>query len=254
MALVENIIPNIIWDAIKGLGLAIPNAITNYKLKKFFGSEAVETDSVYVVLDPYEHPVNRKNLPQGEMRFVKNFLGRKPNTLLLGEDKLLGSCSIRVTKYSVTEFAKFSNKQNPININLDEHLINNWKGTFICFGSSDSNIKTFDIESLPENNLYKFEFGNNGYRCFTIRGEKYSIDQNNDVGILMRIKNPYHENCNLFVCAGIGEWGTSGASFYLFNNWRKLYTRFGARTNFALVIKVDENSDESAREIREYKI
>jgi hypothetical protein len=41
MALVENIIPNIIWDAIKGLGLAIPNAITNYKFKKFFGSEAV---------------------------------------------------------------------------------------------------------------------------------------------------------------------------------------------------------------------
>ena len=70
----------------------------------------------------------------------------------------------------------------------------------------------------------------------------------------MRLQNPYHSDHKLFVCAGIGEWGTSGAAYYLFKNWRKLYKRFGAKTNFVLIIKVDNNSDESAREIREYQV
>jgi hypothetical protein len=74
------------------------------------------------------------------------------------------------------------------------------------------------------------------------------------VGVLMRLQNPYHPNHKLFVCAGIGEWGTSGAAYYLFKNWRKLYKRFGSKTNFALIIKVNINSDESAREIREYHV
>lgn len=254
MGLLENMIPNILWDVLKGLFLAIPRAISNYGFKKFFGQEAIESDKVYVVLDPYEHPINRANLQQGQMRFVKNFLGRKPNSPLIGEDKLLGSCSVRVTKYSVSEFALFRQKTNPVKVTLDENVINNWEGTFICFGSSDSNIKTFDIESLNENNLYSFSFGQNGIKCFTIRGDNYSNDQSGDVGVLMRLQNPYHPNHKLFVCAGIGEWGTSGAAYYLFKNWRKLYKRFGSKTNFALIIKVNINSDESAREIREYHV
>lgn len=254
MGLLENLIPNVLWDAIKGIFLAVPRAISNYKFKRFFGQKAIDSDKVYIVLDPYEHPISRANLPHGQSRFIKNFQGRKQNTPLIGEDKLLGSCSIRVTKYSVSEFALFRQKTNPVKVTLDESVINNWEGTFICFGSSDSNIKTFDIESLPENNLYSFGFGQNGLRCFNIRGDNYSIDQNGDVGILLRLKNPYHDEHKLFVCAGIGEWGTSGAAYYLFKNWRRLHKRFGSKTNFALIIKVDFNSDESAREIREYKI
>ena len=58
MGLLENMIPNILWDVLKGLFLAIPRAISNYSFKKFFGQEAIESDKVYVVLDPYEHPIN----------------------------------------------------------------------------------------------------------------------------------------------------------------------------------------------------
>jgi hypothetical protein len=254
MGLLENIIPNILWDAIKGIFGAIPRAISNYKFKRFFGQQAIDSDKVFIVLDPYEHPVSRERLTAGQNRFVKNFHGRKQNAALIGEDKLLGSCSVRVTKYSVSEFALFGQKTNPVKVVLDESVINNWEGTFICFGSSDSNIKTYDIESLPENNLYSFSFGQNGTRRFNIRGDNYTIDDSGDVGVLMRLQNPYHNSHKLFICAGIGEWGTSGAAYYLFKNWRQLNKRFGSKTNFVLVIKVDFYSDESAREIREYKV
>jgi hypothetical protein len=254
MGLLEELIPHFIWDVIKGLGLSIPRAISNYKFKRFFGYKALDSDKVYVVLDPYEHPISRAQLPQGQNRFVKNFQGRKPNSPLVGEDKILGSCSVRVTKYSSSEFALFRQKTNPVKIVLDEEVINNWEGTFICFGSSDSNIKTFDIESLNENNLYSFDSGQNGIRRFNINGLHYSIDQNGDVGVLFRLNNPYHQGDKLFICAGIGEWGTSGAAYYMFKNWRNLYKRFGSKKNFVLVLQVDRNSDESAREIREYKV
>ena len=248
------LIAHFLWDSIKGIGLAIPRAISNYKFKLFFGEKAISSDKVYIVLDPYEHPVKRANLSPGNMRFIKDFHGRKPTMPLMGEDKLLGSCSIRTIKYSVSEFALFRQKTNPVKVVIDETVMNNWEGTFVCFGSSDSNIKTFDIETLNENNLYSFEFGTNGLRCFNILGDKYSIDQSRDVGILMRLKNPYHKEHQLFVCAGIGEWGTSGAAYYLFKNWRRLHKRFGSNSNFALIISVVFNSDETAREIREYKI
>ena len=254
MGLFEELIPHFLWDVIKGIGLSIPRAISNFKFKRFFGKKAINSETVYVVLDPYEHPTNRMQLQPGQNRFVKNFLGRKANTPLVGEDKILGSCSVRVTKYASSEFALFRQKTNPVKVVLDENVMNNWEGTFICCGSSDSNIKTFDIESLNENNLYSFDFGQNGIRQFNINGHHYSIDQNGDVGILMRLNNPYHVGDKLFICAGIGEWGTSGTTYYLFKNWRKLFKRFGSKTNFVLVLQVISNSDESAREIREYKI
>lgn len=244
-----DLMSHIIWDAIKGIYNAFPRAISNYKFRKFFGEKALNNNKVFIVLDPYEHPSPRT----AAGRYIKKFLGRKPNVPIVGEDKVLGSCSVRLTKYSSSEFALFRQKTNPVNIVLDEEVINNWDGTFICFGSSDSNIKTFDIESLNENNLYKYEFGTNGIRRFNIAGEKYSINQTEDVGILLRLKNPYHSEDKLFICAGIGEWGTSGSAYYLFKNWRKLYKRFGSNNNFALILKVRINSDESAREIREYK-
>jgi len=243
-----------IWDVVKEICLSIPKAIGNYKFKNFFGQKAIKGDKVYVVLDPYEHPISRTKLQKGENRFIKNFHGKKPNTPLVGEDKILGSCSIRVTKYSTSEFALFRQNTNPVQTVLDESVINNWDGTFISFGSSDSNIKTFEIEALPENNLYKFDFGQNGYRCFKIGKDNYSVDSKSDVGILMRMQNPYHDKHNLFVCAGIGEWGTSGSAYYLFKNWKNLYKRFGSKTNFALIIQVNVGSDESAKEIREFKI
>lgn len=254
MGLFESIIPNFLWDVIKGIGLSIPRAISNFKFKSFFGHKAIKSNKVFVVLDPYQHPINRTQLQPGQNRFIKDFLGRKPNTPLIGEDKILGSCSVRVTKYASSEFALFRQRTNPVKIVLDEEVMNYWEGTFICFGSSDSNIKTYDIESLNENNLYSFGFGQNGIRCFTINGTSYSISQHGDIGILFRLKNPYHNEDKLFICAGIGEWGTSGSAYYLFKNWKALYRRFGEKTNFVLILHVDINSDESAREIRECKI
>jgi len=248
----ESLIANIIVEFAKGIFLAIPRAIKNYKFVRFFGKESIKSDRVFLVLDPYEHPTSRANLRPGMHRFIKDFKGRKPNANLIGEDKVLGSCSIRVTKYATSIFGIHREKTNPIKTVLDENILNDWECSLICSGSSDSNIKTYDIENLPENNLYSFGFGSNGYCEFDITGEKYSINQDGDAGIIVRINNPHHPEHKLFICAGIGEWGTSGASYFLFKNWKKLYKRYGKNRNFVIVLRVPIGQDESAREIRAF--
>jgi hypothetical protein len=185
---------------------------------------------------------------------VKKFHGRKADVEIRGEDKLLGSCSVRITKYASEIFSQFRTKENSIKVVLDEHIMDSWDGTFFCFGSSDSNIKTYDVENLPQNNLYSFTFDQNGHRCFIVDGQQFSTMGRKDRAILARFVNPYHTEHYLFICAGLGEWGTSGATYFLFDRWRELNRRFKEYKNFCLVIEVDVDSDESAKEIYSYEV
>ncbi len=85
-------------------------------------------------------------------------------------------------------------------------------------------------------------------RRFIIENETFSGNRSHDHGILLRIKNPYHQQHYLFICAGLGEWGTSGSAYYLFHHWKKLYKKHKQR-NFCKIIAVALDSDESAHEI-----
>ena len=249
---IDDVLLTVAPEAVKGVFKSIPNAINKASFKNFFGKSAIDKSNVFVVLDPYEHPTPRTQLQSGQARFIKKFHGRKADIPIIGEDKMLGSCSVRVTKYASEIFSKFRVKDNNINIVLDEQIMNSWDGTFLSFGSSDSNIKTYDIENLPQNNLYTFSFDPNGYRCFICNGQQFSIVNQKDRAIIARFVNPYHSEHYLFICAGLGEWGTSGATYFLFDRWKELSKRFKKRKNFCLIIEVDIGSDESASEIFSY--
>lgn len=250
---IDDILLTVAPDALKGVAKAIPNAINKARFKDFFGRESLNGDNVFVVLDPYEHPIPRPQLQRGQARFVKRFHGRKNDIPIIGEDKLLGSCSVRVTKYSSEAFSQFRPKDKRLKVVLDEEVMNSWDGSFFCFGSADSNIKTFDIEALPQNNLYRFDFDPaTGYRCFVINGQRFTLGNRQDKAVLARFVNPHHPEHLLFVCAGLGEWGTSGATYFLFDRWKQLNKTFKRGKNFCLIIEVDVGSDESAKEIFAY--
>jgi hypothetical protein len=251
---IDDILLTVAPDVLRSIAKSIPHAVNKARFKNFFGDASIEGDNVYVVLDPYEYPLSREQLPPGQARFVKRFHGRKPDIPIIGEDKLLGSCSVRITNYASDVFSRFRPKEKGLQIALDEQVMNSWDGTFLCFGSSDSNIKTYDIENLPVNNLYTYTFDQNGYRCFVVNGQMFSITDNKDKAVLARFVNPHHREHFLFVCAGLGEWGTSGATYFLFDNWKLLNKRFKKRKNFCLIIEVEANSDESAKEIYSYSL
>lgn len=239
----------IAYDIVRSFGTTIPEVFRRQSFRCFFGRDAVDRKNFFLVLDPYEHPTPRS---QGlQHRFIKRFHGRRDDIPIVGEDKLLGSCSVRVTKYATLETARYLPEDKPLNVVLDEDVMNGWDGTFICTGSSDSNIKTYDVEQLTEMNLYQFCQNPHAPRCFHMNGQNY-IPQQSDRAVLMRMKNPRSDKNYLFVCAGFSEWGTSGAIWYLFRNWRSLHKRFKKKDNFCLMLEVQSGSDESAHELASY--
>ncbi len=62
--------------------------------------------------------------------------------------------------------------------------------------------------------------------------------------MIIRIANPWFPGKLLFVCAGVGDWGTSGASWFA-NRWNKL--RQMTNGDFGVVVEVDIGADQSAR-------
>lgn len=231
-------------DVLKNIFLSVPNALNKWRFRRFLGPHSLSGDNIYAVLDPYEHPLPRRSQPTN--RYIKKFMGRKPNQPLIGEDKVLGVNVVRVVSHISATFSIYRGANNPIPVVTDEQIANQWDGTFICFGSSDSNIKTYDVENLGEQNFYTFDFDpKTGGRRFNMGGRSFIGGR---YGILLRLRNPRHPEHYLFICAGQGEWGTSGAAYYLLHNWKLLYKRH-KRKNFCKIIEVDIGSDESAREI-----
>jgi hypothetical protein len=208
---IGDVLLSLLPEILKNLRDAIPRSLSKWRLRKFFGSSAVGGTDIHIVLDPYQHP-----LPRTGNRYIKRFFGRRNDQPLIGEDNVLGINAIRVVNYAVSLFSLYRKHDDPLRISLDEDVRDLWDGTFLCFGSSDSNIKSLDIENLHENNFYSFQFDAQGQRCFNVRGEQFSIHNQEDVGIILKLRNPYHPEHSLFICAGLGEWGTSGSAYFCF--------------------------------------
>ncbi|MCU0784810.1 MAG: hypothetical protein MUF81_12365 [Verrucomicrobia bacterium] len=242
-AFFENLGITIIVDVGKQLVLAIPRAIQNWRFRRFFGSDAVTGDRIFGVLDPVTHPL----LPQNN-RYVKLFGGRRQDQPLVGPTNVLGICSVRVASYASALFGRFRPSHKPLAFVIDYDVDVKWDASFICFGSSDSNLKTFDIESLSQQKFYSIAFDSSGKRVFRVGNREFEFSEKHDYGILLRMRNPHHPEHALFVCAGLGEWGTSGAAYLLFHNWSSLYWKHG-NADFCKVIRVANRSDETAEEV-----
>jgi len=237
------ILVSLLPDVLKQVVSAVPKSLDKWRFRRFFGQHALSGENIFAVVDPYTHP-----LPRVGNRYIKRFLNRKPDQPLIGEDNVLGVNVVRVVTYVSATFSAYRGSTKPIAVVTDEEVEGRWDGTFICFGSSDSNIKTYDIERLSEQTFYTFGFGPDGFRRINLGCRSFSSTRLQDYGILLRIRNPRHPEHYLFVCAGLGEWGTSGSAYYLFDRWKELYKKH-KQQDFCKIIEVDIGSDESAREV-----
>ena len=242
VAIVESLGVRAAWEVGRALLQSSPRGVDRWRFARFFGPSSVSGNSIFAVVDPYRHP-----LPRAGNRYVKRFLGRRPDGQLIGEDDVLGVNVVRVVSHVSALFSTHRTDGRSIPIVTDESIAHRWDATFLCFGSADSNIKTFDIQSLPQQSLYQWGFGPDGARCITVGNRTFSNTGNIDYGLLLRLRNPHHSEHWLFVCAGLGEWGTSGSAYFLFDRWRSLYKRH-ADAEFLKIIAVQRGSDESAHE------
>jgi hypothetical protein len=117
---------------------------------------------------------------------------------------------------------------------------------FIAIGAM-TNAKSIDMFRNPANTLAEYSLKDH---AFVRKKDKSVLWRNRngyDHGIIMKIRPAQFPSRTWITCSGFGEWGTSGAAYYLANHWRDLHNQLGgADKPFVAVIEVQEGKDQSA--------
>ncbi len=184
----------------------------------------------------------------GDVRFFKRFHDGRQIGLVGPWGNVVGDSEIRASSYLINVLDSYRDK--PIDVIDDLTGFRKLDSSFICLGSPSSNeLSDFAIQQTENAFL---EFGQDGQGTYIksrgngeiFRGFEHR--QGKDLGIVLKIPNSRFSGHYFFVCAGLGDWGTSGAAWYLARNWRRLPW---SRSGFGAVVEVDQLSDTSVREI-----
>jgi len=120
---------------------------------------------------------------------------------------------------------------------------------YISFGGPGSNKKSHDAIFHQSNSLVHFD----NTKMSEVTSGKILFagpTPQHDYGLILKVVPPEHENRNRvwIVCAGFGEWGTSGSSRYLAHNWQRYSRQYGTKP-FAVIVQVEAGKDDSAKEV-----
>ena len=120
--------------------------------------------------------------------------------------------------------------------------------SFITLGGPASNLKTNDAMLNQGNRFVRFDQAND--RMVRV-GENVPLFQRQpgfDYGLILKFRPQQFPERVWIVCAGFSEWGSSGAAWYLSQNWKKIHDRW-KNAPFAMIVKVRPTQDESAEPI-----
>lgn len=186
--------------------------------------------------------------------------GDKDDVFMTGPAFVLGEGDALALALIKSLLAKTRKKPEQIIVERAEKEIDKWGRSCFCIGAH--NPKTRIILKKFKNLFFYFD---NNYGVITKSGSKKRITDkqgNNyrmgvfietdketeptDYGLILKIKDQFHNtNKTMFVIAGIGPAGTSGAAYYLLTNFKDL-SEMGEE--FGLLIQVPSGY-QSARKV-----
>jgi hypothetical protein len=184
----------------------------------------------------------------GEARFVKFFHDGRQLAIRGPWGNVVGDSELRASSYLISALDPY--RDSPIAVIDDRSAFSKLNCSFIALGSPSSNELSDWVIRQSENSF--LEFGqDNGDVFIRAKGSGnlfrgFEHRERRDLGIILKIPNSRFKGHYFFVCAGLGDWGTSGAAWYLAHEWRRLPQ---SRRGFGVVVEVDQLSDTSVREI-----
>jgi hypothetical protein len=215
-----------------------------FLFRRFWG-ESISSKDVDLVIDSYENVVlrNRFRWTDSDHKQTQGFSG----------EVIQGTFSPQATAMLTALFLRHTGKG--LRIVTDMEQANKKGGALICYGSSDSNFKTFELEAESGGVLCQFTFNDAGERGFRVGGNVHCIEKRDgvtyDKAIVLRLAGQQDAGQCQVVCAGLSEWGSLAAVHYLVRNWRILHRRFdgfGQRRDFCVLLEVPFGLWEQARE------
>lgn len=228
----------------------IPKSIGNYKLKKLFGS-SIFKGNFKIVYGITRKIIDDRNIGTDLKipAYQKIYQDGRIFTME-GNYTIISDHTLQAYSYIIQELAKYTKL---IDISTDEFAYIDLDNSFLTIGGPISNELTYFAMQEKTNIFFQFSGFENGAKedwqidVIDNSSEKISFKRtySKDIGILMKIRNTRFRRHHFFVCAGLGSWGTSGAAWYLANNWKKLYAEFNSN-EFGILLEVSVGSDTSA--------
>jgi hypothetical protein len=176
---------------------------------------------------------------------VDKYPYRKPGEENIGSrfsvDMPISSCEIRATKYLSESLGKEAKTIFSISSDIKLKAVLNI--SFVAFGGPLSNYKSRDVIYNDANNLVIFD--NRNFVSVSTRKNLIDYEHGFDYGLILKIHPKQFPDKVWFTCAGLGEWGTSGAAWFLANKWRDIYS-YAGNSPFAFIVKVKAGQDEYA--------
>jgi len=132
--------------------------------------------------------------------------------------------------------------------------------TFVSFGGPGSNYKTADILASSANIF--IQVSTSGFSLISGQALPYSCTNSVDYGFVLRLTPPELRGRSWIICAGLGEWGTSGSAWYLANRWQTLartvhpfayWLGLPAIPDFLAIVRVVSGQDQSTTVERIYR-
>jgi len=212
-------------------------SLRRQKFASLFGKDAVDTGQEYSIVYP------EFRLPKSYPRHVYEKPEYRPGNedLRISIDRPVSQGDTRGANYLTTLFDKEAARTPSMvsDFDVDTRL----DISMVALGSAGSNNKTFDIMRSEHNKLIAFKA--NGFACKTDEPAELMQRTDASLGFILAIEPIDRDGRKWIVCAGHGEWGTSGAAWYLARHWKKLQRDFKDR-DFAAIVEVTIGQDESA--------
>ena len=248
---------NIVWNVVGGaitVGIieSFKFAYSKYvysKFKDIFGKNIIsfnEFNLTYAQLFlPQDMLVKNKDGTDNTHPYIKDNL---KNNFHFSIQRPISSCEVRAAKY-LTETIGKEVKASPL-LSSDVDLQGRLDISFVAFGGPRSNYKTRDVIENSANDLLKF---NNEKFTTALSGKTVlKTEEGFDYGLILKIHPKQFPKQNWFACAGIDEWGTSGAAWYLAKKWREIHN-FAGESPFAIIVRVKPGQDEYAEPVVKVK-
>lgn len=224
--------------------------VTKYKRSKFkdiFGRDLFRSNGMQIVYAQLALPPTQ-NINGGINTHPYVKPGEERSGISFSIERPVSSCELRAAKYLSEIIGKEANK-SPL-LSSDFELHGRLNISFISLGGQASNHKSRDVLT---NDCNKFlNFGSNTFITTTSQRAVLINQQGFDYGLILKIHPSQFPERTWLVCAGLGEWGSSGAAWYLAYKWREIH-KFGKNKPFAIVVKVRTGQDESAEPVIKIK-
>jgi hypothetical protein len=236
--ILSNLISQGIWEG----GKNCYKSLRSWSFSQVFGTEASQggLHLAYASLTP---PVAMT----ADGNFVSHVFSKTDlNGLRFSMAVAINGCEVRAIKYLAESIA--ANAHNWAVLTVDDEIRDRQDLSFVSFGLT-SNCKTRQILDSSANPFIRYE-----HPCLVTKLTGRTVvalspsTPKIDFGAIIKIHPSNLPERTWICCGGYGEWGTSGAAWYLARKWRDLRSKFGNRP-FAVVVRVTTERDESLEPI-----